>query len=214
MGRPTAVVRTVAFVVSGAYSALLLAAGLGLPQWARYVVSLLPTLAVAGAIVWDLWLWRLLFVQSLVRRPDLRGLWQATLAPHPDSKIPDEVADEPVEAFLEITQTYWSVHTRMYTAESASWSTAVTWLPSLESVVDNLTYVYENKPKAAFSHRSARSTGSCTLLPASLKPVEMEGSYFTDRYAKGDIQLRFVDRSKGHATFERAREHLVQVSPR
>lgn len=214
MARPSAVVRVVALTVSLAYSLVLLAVGLELPGWARTLVSLFPTLAVGALVVWDLWLWRLPFVQPLVRRPDLRGLWQVELTPHPDSHIPAEGNSGPVAAFLEVTQTYWSVYTRLYTAESSSRSTATTWLPTFESTVDNLTYAYENEPRVAVSHRSARSTGSCTLKPASMKPIEMEGTYFTDRLAKGDMTLAWIDHSRGHANFASALRHAEQTGRR
>lgn len=212
MARPSAVVRTVALAVSFAYSLVLLASGLDLPDWARTIVSLFPTFAVGVLIVWDLWIWRLPLVQPLVRRPDLRGLWKVELTPHPRSHIPAEANNGPVSAFLEVTQTYWSIYTRLYTMESSSRSSATTWMPTFESTVDNLTYTYENEPKVAVSHRSARSTGSCTLKPASMKPVAMEGTYFTDRLAKGDMTLVWIDRSKGHANYESARQYAEQVT--
>lgn len=79
MGRPTALARAITLIVSGIYSVVLYTLGFELPGGWRFVVSFLPTLAVAGVVAWDLWIWRWPGVQGFVRRPDLRGLWRVTL---------------------------------------------------------------------------------------------------------------------------------------
>ena len=207
MNRPTALARFITLAISGVYSIALFFLGLNLPAWWRLVVSFLPTLAVIAVIVWDVWLWRVPGVQRLVRRPDLRGLWRVMLTPHPDSAIPEGGNRGPIEAFLEVKQSFWAVHLRLYSDQSASKSTATTWLPTYESSVDSLTYTYDNTPKVSESHRSARSTGVSSLGPTSLKPAEIEGSYFTDRFTKGDMVLRLVDRTTGYPSFAAARKH-------
>lgn len=204
MGRPTALARAITLIVTGVYSIVLFALGFELPSWWRFVVSFLPTLAVLGVIAWDLWLWRLTVVQRLVRRPDLRGLWRVTLTPHTDSHIPEGGDRGPIAGFLEIKQSFWAIHLRLYTDQSSSRSTATTWLPAYESSVDNLTFTYDNVPKMSESHRSMRSAGACNLIPTSLKPEEIESTYFTDRFTKGDMILNFVDRKTGFATFAAA----------
>lgn len=210
MGRPTALARTVTLAISGIYSIILFTLGFDLPGWWRFVVSFLPTIVVLGVVAWDLWLWRLPGVQGLVRRPDLRGLWRVTLAPHPDSAIPEGGNRGPIAAFLEIKQSFWAVHLRLYTAQSSSKSTATTWLPTYESSVDNLTFTYDNTPKVSESHRSARSAGACNLMPTSLKPGEVEGKYFTDRFTKGDMILKLVDRTTGYPSFTAATKYVDQ----
>ncbi|GAB3141650.1 hypothetical protein GCM10027057_25580 [Marisediminicola antarctica] len=114
----------------------------------------------------------------------------------------------PIPGFLEIHQSFWSVNTRLYTEQSSSKSTATTWLPSYESLVDNLTFMCDNMPKVSESHINVRSSGACNLMPASLTPTEIEGSYFTDRFTKGDVVLTFVDRSTGYASFAAATTHV------
>lgn len=207
MGRPTALARAIALAISGIYSIILFNLGLNLPGWSRFVISFLPTLAVAAVVVWDLWLWRFPGVQRLVRRPDLRGLWSVTLTPHPDSSIPEGGNRGPISAFLEINQSYWAVHLRLYTDQSSSKSTATSWLPAYESSVDNLTFTYDNTPKVSESPRSMRSSGACNLMPTSLRPDEIEGTYFTDRSTKGDMALVLVDRTSGHPSFAAAKRH-------
>jgi len=204
MGRPTALARTITLIVSAIYSIGIFSLGFELPFWWRLLVAFLPTIAVLCVLAWDLWLWRQPGVQRLVRRPDLRGLWRVTLTPHPDSRIPEGGNRGPIDGFLEIKQSFWAVHLRLYTDQSASKSTATTWLPAYESAVDNLTFTYDNVPKVSQSHRSMRSTGACNLLPTSLQPKEMEGAYFTDRFTKGDMSLTFVGRETGFATFAKA----------
>lgn len=211
MGRPTALARTITLLVSAVYSIVLFTLGFELPGWWRFVVSALPTVAVAAVVAWDLWLWRLPGIQGLVRRPDLRGLWRVSLTPHPDSHIPEGGNWGPIAGFLEIKQSFWAVHLRLYTDQSASKSTATTWLPAYESSVDNLTFTYDNIPKMSESHRSMRSAGACNLNPTSLKPVEVEGAYFTDRFTKGDMTLALIDRTSGHPSFGAATTHAEEA---
>ena len=208
MGRPTALARTIVLIVSGIYSIVLFGLGLELPGWWRFLVSFLPTLTVIIVVVWDLWLWRLPGVRRLIRRPDLRGLWRVSLTPHPDSGIPQGGNRGPITAFLEVKQSFWAVHLRLYTDQSSSKSTAVSWLPTYESSVDNLTFTYDNTPKVSESHRSTRSAGACNLIPTSLKPKEIEGSYFTDRFTKGDMVLVFVNRTTGYPSFSAATNYV------
>ncbi|MDQ1174966.1 hypothetical protein QE430_003273 [Microbacterium testaceum] len=214
MGRPTALARTITLIVSAIYSIVLFTLGFELPGWWRFVVSFLPTLAVAGVVTWDLWFWRLPGVQQLVRRPDLRGLWRVTLTPHPDSHIPEGGNRGPIAGFLEVKQSFWAVHLRLYTDQSASKSTATTWLPAYESSVDNLTFTYDNLPKMSESHRSMRSAGACNLNPTSLKPEEVEGTYFTDRFTKGDMVLTLIDRTSGYPSFDAATKHAEAAQPK
>lgn len=212
MFRPTTLVRVTAFAIAAVYTLLIFLSGLALPDWVKSIVALFPTAAVLALILWDLFLWRLPFVQKFTRRPDLRGLWTVELIPTKDSVIPEGGDRGPIPAFMEIRQTFWSLHARLYSAQSASTSSAASWLPTFETDVDSLTYVYANVPRMSESHRSMRSTGSCTLEPTVLKPTEMLGTYFTDRFTKGDMKCNFVDRSKGHAFFEAATKHAAAAS--
>lgn len=129
------------------------------------------------------------------------------MTPHPDSVIPKGGNRGPIPAFLEIKQSFWDIHLRMYTKESGSRSTATSWLPFYESSVDYLTFTYDNTPKTSESHRSMRSSGACNLTPTSLKPKEVEGTYFTDRFTKGDMNLIFVDRTSGYPSFVAASKY-------
>lgn len=214
MGRPTALARTITLIISGIYSVVLFNVGFQLPGWWRFVISFLPTLAVLGLVVWDLWVWRWPGVQTLVRRPDLNGLWRATLTPHPDSMIPDGGNRGPIAAFVEIKQSFWALHVRLYTDQSSSKSTASTWLPTYESSVDNPTFTYDNTPKVSESPRSVRSAGTCNLMPMSLKPDEVEGTYFTDRFTKGDMVLKLVDRTTGYPSFAAATKYADEKEVR
>lgn len=112
---------------------------------------------------------------------------------------------------MEIKQSFWAVHLRLYTVQSGSKSTATSWLPAYESAVDNLTFTYDNIPKMSESERSMRSAGACNLNPTSLKPEEIEATYFTDRLTKGDMLLTLVDRTSGYPTFAAAMKHAEQV---
>jgi len=204
MGRPTALIRLAVIVVSGIYSILLLTLDIKLPALAKVLISALPTLAVVVVVIWDIAAWRIMGLQGLTRRPDMRGAWRVTMTPHPDSHIPTGGNWGPIDGFLEVRQTFWAIHLRLYTEQSASQSTAASWLPTFESAVDALTFAYLNTPKVSEMPRSTRSAGACSLTPTSLKPTAMDGYYFTDRLTMGDISLVFVSRETGHASYAAA----------
>lgn len=215
MGRPISFARTITLVVSAVYSIILFALGFQLPDWWRFAVAFLPTLVILALVAWDLWLWRLPGVQGLTRRPDLRGLWSVRLTPHPGSIIPEGGKRGSISAFLEIKQSFWTVHLRLYTDQSASSSNPTNWLPSSESAVENLTFTYENTPRVNEAPRSTRSVGTCKLVPTSLKPSEVEGSYFTDRFTKGDMALNLIGRTTGFPSYRAASKYVNdQESPK
>lgn len=80
--------------------------------------------------------------------------------------------------------------------------------------MDNLTFTYDNLPKMSESHRSMRSAGACNLNPTSLKPEEVEGTYFTDRFTKGDMVLTLIDRTSGYPSFDAATKHAEAAQPK
>lgn len=207
MSRPAKPVHYAVLGVSIAYTLVLYFAGLRLDTQFKQGLALLPAVISGVLTLWDLLLWRLPGFSRLTTRPRLDGLWLAQLHPTDDSHIPPGGNRGPIPAYLVVTQTYWSIAVRQYTAESKSDSRASFWQRSPDAAVPTLAFLYENNPQQRHQGRSPRHLGSCTLDSTNKAPKEMTGVYFTDRYTKGDMALTLVDRSKGHASFAAAEQH-------
>jgi len=209
--RPVVVVRLSILSAGLVYSLLLYLSGVELNSWTKRILTLLPAFGAGFLALWDVWLWRLPGVKNLVRRPRLDGLWQVTLTPTDDSHIPQGGNRGPIAAFLIISQSYWSIHVRQYTAESISRSRAFFWEQPNGADTERLTFIYDNDPKQSQRHRSTWHLGSCILDPANRRPLTMSGVYFTDRYTKGDMEILLIDRTKGYGSFGEAERHTTSI---
>ncbi|PBC35522.1 hypothetical protein CJ179_46435 [Rhodococcus sp. ACS1] len=178
--------------------------GIRLDSLARIVVGVFPILATAGLVVWDLWLWKAPLLKLLTHRPRIDGLWKVTLTPAAGSHIPVGGNWGPIPAYVVISQSYWSLHVRQMTAESASSSKAFFWDHTAGADAETLSFLYQNGARPEHAKRSPRHLGTCSFDIARREPTEIEGRYFTDRYTQGGMELRLVDRSKGHASYQDA----------
>jgi hypothetical protein len=70
-----------------------------------------------------------------------------------------------------------------------------------------LTYTYANRPQQKLEHRSRPHIGTAALDVVGLRPSIITGEYFTDRYTKGDMTLRLIDRTTGYPDFASAQQH-------
>lgn len=207
MSRPTKPVRFAIVGVGVIYALVLHYAGLKLDTSLKQLLALLPALGAGVLTGWDLILWRLPGLHRLTKRPRLHGLWRTELLPTTDSLIPEGGNRGPIPGFLVITQTYWSIAVRQYTAESKSDSRVFFWQRHVDADVETLSFLYENDPQQRHQHRSGRHLGSCSLDATSRTPQEMTGVYFTDRYTKGDVSMTLIDRSTGHASYSAAKAY-------
>jgi hypothetical protein len=209
MAKPTSVVRLTAVVVGVAYAIALYLSGVHLKSDAKHVLSYLPAALALALTAWDLWLWRLPLLHRVSKRPLIAGTWVATLTPTAASHIPEGGIRGPIEAYLVITQTYWSITVRQYTAESTSDSRAAMWQQNPGNAARELTFTYSNRPLHSLEERSQPHLGTAELDVVGMEPSAMSGDYFTDRYTKGDMQLTLVDRTTRHADFAAARSHVA-----
>lgn len=207
MARPAVAVRLTAAIVGAAYAAALYVSGVHIQAGAKQALSYLPTALAFLAALWDIWLWRLPVLQSLAKRPWMGGIWSATLTPTAASVIPKGGNRGPIEAYVIIKQTFWSIGVRQYTAESRSYSCATMWTEATGGPDQTLTYTYANRPRQELERRSRPHLGTAALDVVSLRPSTITGDYFTDRYTKGDMTLNLVDRTTGYADFASAAEH-------
>lgn len=206
MTKPAVVVRTTSIAVGAAYAAALYLSGVHIQAGWKQALSYLPTVLTLLLTLWDIWLWRQPPFHRFVQRPLLLGTWQVWLKPTAESHIPSGGNRGPIEAYVVIDQSYWSITIRQYTAESHSDSKAYVWTGE-EGGARSLIFVYANTPKHEFEARSRAHLGTTLLDIVGVKPEALTGCYFTDRYTKGDMELTLCDRSVDHASFDIVRQH-------
>lgn len=202
------IARYTALSVGAIHALLLHLSGYQFDSIFRIIVGVLPLATVLLLTVWDLCIWRLPLVRGLTRRPRVDGLWRAVLKPTDESHIPDGGNRGPINTYLMVSQSFWSVHARQFTPESRSDSRSFFWDRKGAAPVDSLTFIYENEPRREYEHRSMRHLGSCMLVAGSVTPTRLSGSYFTDRYTQGDMDLTFIGRARHFSTFAEIEEYL------
>ncbi|WP_161578669.1 hypothetical protein [Plantibacter flavus] len=212
MTRPTWLVRIVILGVAGLYTLGLFVSGATLQPWINQSLAALPVIGSLLLLLWDVLIWKIPFVQTLTKRPYIAGFWGVTYRPTAESHIPDGGNRGPIVGYLIIRQSYWSLSVRSYTAESKSDSRSVFWERRPGSDFETPAFIYENLPKESESHRSTRHLGANRLDPTCASPTEMEGTYFTDRYTKGDMAIELINRTKGYGSFKAADDAARRVS--
>lgn len=208
MGRPSTTIRVVATSIGLAYAVALYLSGIHLQSSVKDALGYVPTIATLLVALWDVWLWHLPGVYRVSRRPWLTGTWSTSLQPTADSHIPPGGNRRPITAYVVIKQSFWSIAVRQYTAESRSESRASVWANT--SGGNLLTFTYENRPRQEFEARSRPHLGTAALDVVGLRPSVIHGEYFTDRYTKGDMDLRLVDRTTGAVDFPSAQDHVAR----
>jgi SMODS-associating 2TM, beta-strand rich effector domain len=198
-------VRVAALTVSLVYAGVLYLSGVHLQADAKQALSYLPTILTLVLMLWDVWLWRQRGVLRLAQRPLLMGTWHLTLRPTTESHIPDGGNRGPIDAYIVIEQTYWSIAVRQFTAESPSISHAAVWSEGTGPATRTLTYSYTNRPRSQIEDRSRAHLGTAVIDVVGREPRTLSGYYFTDRYTKGDMDLVLIDRTTGHASLAEAR---------
>lgn len=139
--------------------------------------------------LFDRWVWRLPILQNwFVKRPILDGDWKFVISSlwmdpqtghHP----------EPIEAKATIRQTYTQLHLHLETTESSG-----NFAASKIVMKDDGTYqifgVFENRPRIKIQDRSRPHLGALVLdvIGGSTAPCKLQGSYWTDRGTRGEIQ--------------------------
>jgi hypothetical protein len=156
------------------------------------------TVVVFLLLVYDSWTWRWPGVRRLTRRPVLHGTWKCELL----TSYPER-ANETIESYLVIQQTYSRICARMLFDRSRSASM------SGELVRENgrcvLYYLFKSEKGALEPSTNPPSRGAADLTVAMHPSIHLEGDYWMEVGTKG--QLRTVGHSKKiYDTFSGARQ--------
>jgi hypothetical protein len=212
MHPPVKVARYVAIALGGIYAVAIALSGVHLDYVWQKILAYAPAGAVIVVVAFDLWLWKLRPINTLVDRPVLAGTWIATLRPHPDSHIPAGGNRGPIDAAVLIEQTYWTVAITLLTAESSSHSTAAAIRRAGDGKNQRvLVYMYDNLPQQQHRPRSQPHTGATQLAVVGRRPTRLTGSYWTDRLTVGDMELAYLDRRTDYTSL--ADVQGLQASP-
>jgi hypothetical protein len=134
---------------------------------------------------WDIWLWRIPFVQHIPGVPRcVRGTWQGTLSSFwVDPETNERIAPKP--AYLVVRQSYSLVSVTLLTDESRSTSSLAS--VSMQDHTAVLAYLYVNRPRPSVEHRSRMHHGSTVLDIVGTPAIRLEGRYWTDRDSRGEL---------------------------
>lgn len=209
---PSLTVRRTAIGVSAAYALVLYLTGIHLQDGLRQALTYLPTVAALAVVAFDKWVWKWSVIGRLHDRPRVEGLWRCQLTPDKQSHIPQGGNWGPIESYVVIEQTFWSVSVVQHTDQSSSYSKATAFTSRPGSQLQSLIVAYNNEPNREHIQRSVKHSGACEYR-AGKHPTTMSGPYFTDRFTAGDMELRLIDRSTHHADFATAKAHAGRMTP-
>lgn len=184
--------------------AALVAGGFGLALGADIDPKLVRAVVPASAVVilfllaFDRWLWRWPVIRLLVSRPILHGTWKTELRTSYRQR-----ADETIEAYLVIDQTYSGICVRMLFDRSQSVSVSGDLVQEDGHCV--LYYVFRSDKHALEPATNSPSRGAADLKVETEPSVHLEGDYWMEVGTKGRIVTTGHSR-KRYSTFTAARK--------
>ncbi|TAJ17192.1 MAG: hypothetical protein EPO65_11755 [Dehalococcoidia bacterium] len=132
-------------------------------------------------LAYDRLIWRWPLIRGLTPRPVLYGTWKAELR---TSFAPR--ANEIVECYLTIRQTYSSIQVDMVFEHSRSFSLSAA-LAEQDGRVQ-LSYTYRSQGDALHQDGNPPSRGAAVLIIAREPSLHLEGDYWMERGTKGTIR--------------------------
>lgn len=135
----------------------------------------------------DLLLWRFWPFRLVARRPVVRGTWKGQLR---SSWIDPAtgMARPAKDVYLVIRQTYSTISLTLLTDESRSASTSASVVELSEGRY-NLSSTYQSVPRLLLRSGSPIHHGALVLEANGAHPRRLEGSYWTDRDTKGELEF-------------------------
>ncbi len=137
-------------------------------------------------MVFDQWAWRFRFLHPwFVARPYIKGTWKGVLASeYIDPKTGNAVP--PIEVYLVIRQTYFTIHMRLFTNESSSETLAME-IPRAADGVYTVASIYRNTPRQDHRDHSPIHHGAMLTHVEGDPVVRLRAEYWTDRLTRGQI---------------------------
>ena len=184
-------VKLAAYIATGAYALAFLIYGITLPSSLARILAFVPTVIVVMFAIFDSWLWRFLIVPSVIRQPVLIGTWRGTLRSYRRDERGQRVESDH-DIFIIIRQNYSDISLTMVSRESKSYSGAAQIIRrrNEEFIIQ---YQYQNEPRLEFRERgSTIHIGGSTIEVGSVRPIELDGEYWTARETRGTYHLSKV----------------------
>jgi len=198
--KTSTVIRTTAYVVTFAWSAVIAVNGLHLSSTWSKVVSVIPLVLVLGFAAWDKWLWRLRPFIYIASRPDLNGTWLGGF----DSQWLDanqQLNESTGPVALAIKQSFTSLSITLLAERSTSYS-VLSNVRHLESGEYRVNYQYANTPLIKFRQQMPAHDGSAELKISSVRPSKLTGEYWTNRLSRGALDLTWISKQRASSLAE------------
>ena len=180
-------------LASGTWALVLAHNGWVIPATFFAPLSLVVGLLMGFIFAFNTWIWRWPLIRSLAGRPDLRGTWRGFVRSNAKTSN-HNVNSEPIEIFVIIRQTFSTIHLRLLSPESQSFSLATTLFEEATEQFA-LTWIFRNEPRLLVQDRSRAHLGGGLLRVSGETSSSMSGHYWTDRNTSGEIELVFVARA-------------------
>jgi hypothetical protein len=157
------------------------------------------TILNAAVFVFDRLLWKIPILHPwFVPNPNLNGTFKGNL----QSSWVDPTTDlrkSLIDTFVVVRQTAFTIHIRLYTAESESISLSSSFIKS-DDGSQYLMCMYRNEPKQSARSQSPIHYGSCSLK-ISHNHLQLTGMYWTDRKTVGDMSFSRISRDTNSHSF-------------
>lgn len=147
--------------------------------WAK-PLGLVAAAVVFLLLAFDQWVWRWPAVRRLTRRPVLRGTWRTELRTSYEAR-----AEEFIEAYLVIRQTYSKVFVSMLFDRSQSTSMSGDLVTEDGRCV--LYYVFRSDKQTLERGENPPARGAAQLTVAIAPSVHLEGDYWMEHGTRGRV---------------------------
>lgn len=153
--------------------------------WYRWLGASI-SIIVYGLWFFDRWAWRWRGVRRLHRRPVLHGTWRIVLRTDYAERAEDEI-----EAYLAVTQTFTTVFVCLMTDRARSGSLGAELVSEKDGQI--LYYIFRVEPSILGRVGNETRRGGTALRVIRRPKIQMEGEYWTEVGTNGEI------RTDGHS---------------
>ncbi len=181
-------------IASGLWALVLAHNGWVIPLTFFIPISIVVSVLVGLLFVFNGWAWRWPLIRLVVGRPDLRGTWKGVVKPNPKTSNYNATG-EPVQVYVVIRETFSTLHLRLLSPESQSFSLA-TSLTEEAPEQFAVTWIYRNEARLLVQGRSPVHLGGGLLRVSGASAASMSGHYWTDRNSSGELDLVLVTRER------------------